>query len=169
LFFEEPQSEKSFKELNMSDLQVKVANLEAMRVVCFNGFGESPEGLALEKLLAWARSHDQHGRVFGYNNPDPAAGSPNYGYDVWMQVDKAMQPVEGARLIDFPGGLYGVARVHVSQPEQQIPEAWQALVKWMEDNDYQHGSHQWLEEHLDVENALGGENFVLDLYLPIKK
>ena len=153
----------------MDELNVKVVNLEAMRVACFTGFGESPEGLALQKLETWAAANNQHGRVFGYNNPNPAAGSPNYGYDVWMQVGENVPAAEGARMIDFPGGLYAVARIHVTNPEHHIPAAWQALVKWMEANDYRHGAHQWLEEHIDAENALGGEIFILDLYLPLKK
>ena len=153
----------------MTELQVEVVRLEAMRVMCFNGFGESPERLALEKLLAWARANNQHGRVFGYNNPGPAMGSPNYGYDLWIQVDESVLAQGDARLVNFPGGLYAVARIHVTDPEHHIPEAWHALVKWMEANDYRHGAHQWLEEHIDAENALGGENFMLDLYLPLKK
>ena len=35
----------------MSDLQVNVVNVAPLRVICFNGFGESPESQALGKLL----------------------------------------------------------------------------------------------------------------------
>ncbi len=151
----------------MSELTVNVTRLEAMRVVCFNGFGPSPEGVALQKLAEWAAENRQKGRVFGYNNPSPAVGSPNYGYDAWMQVDRDVTAPQDARVIDFPGGLYGVARVHVNNPEQDIPEAWHALVRWMEENGYQHGQHQWLEEQIEPDNGSG--KFVLDLFLPLQE
>jgi DNA gyrase inhibitor GyrI len=154
----------------MNEPQVKIVNLEALRVICFNGFGESPEGQALGKLLAWAQARGQHGRVFGFNNPDPSAGSPNYGYDVWMSVDQSVQPEGEARLIDFPGGLYAVLRCPVTEPGGEIPAAWQALVKWLDASEYRHDDQrQWLEEHLDPQNAVRGSNFTLDLYLPVKK
>jgi len=153
----------------MSDLQVKIVNLEATRMLCFNGFGEAPESQALGKLLAWAQARAQHGRVFGFNNPDPSAGSPNYGYDVWMSVDENVQAEGEARLIDFPGGLYAVLRCPVKDPGGEIPAAWQALVKWLDSSEYRHDQRQWLEEHLDPQNAAGGKNFTLDLYLPVKK
>lgn len=153
----------------MSEPVVKIVKLEAQRVICFNGFGESPEGQALQKLLDWAGENGKTGRVFGYNNPNPAAGSPNYGYDVWMTVADDVQAQGEARLIDFPGGLYAVTRCVVSRPWEDIPAAWQALVKWVEASSYRQASHQWLEEHLDPQNAAGSENFTLDLYLPVKE
>jgi hypothetical protein len=76
-----------FKEKKMSELDVKIVKLEPLRVICFNGFGEGPERVTLEKLFVWAQANGKKGRVFGYNNPNPAPGSPNYGYDAWMVVD----------------------------------------------------------------------------------
>lgn len=152
----------------MSTEQVKIVRLEPEKFVCFNGFGEEPERLALEKLSAWAQAHGKNGRVFGYNNPNPASGSPNYGYDVWMTVDSDTQVEGEGRIIDFAGGLYAVLRCPVSKPWEDIPAAWQKLVRWREESRYQEASHQWLEEHLDPHNADGGDNFTLDLFLPIK-
>lgn len=153
----------------MSGLDVKVVKLEAMRVICFNGFGEGPEGVALDKLFAWARAHGKNGRVFGYNNPNPAAGSPNYGYDAWMVVDESVQAEGDARMIDFPGGLYAVARCVVTKPWDDIPGTWKKLVHWREGSRYREASHQWLEEHITPEGEAGEENFTLDLFLPIKE
>lgn len=155
----------------MSDMEVRVVKLPPMRVACVNGFGEGPEGMAFDKMRAWAKEHNlpkgSH-RIFGYNNPDPAPGSPNYGYDVWLTVDESVKADGDARIIDFPGGLYAVARIEVKNPGDEIPNAWQKLVKWMETSKYHHGRHQWLEEHIgpldDTVNALP---FTLDLYLPI--
>jgi DNA gyrase inhibitor GyrI len=155
----------------MNNLEVRIVNLPPMRVACINGFGDSPEGMAFEKMKAWAAAHkllEKPYRLFGYNNPDPSAGSPNYGYDVWITVDGAVQADGEARIIDFAGGLYAVTRVEVNNPGADIPAAWQQLVKWMEASKYHHARHQWLEEHIGLLGEVGGEQpFTLDLYLPI--
>ena len=155
----------------MEELEVRIVTLPAMRVACVNGFGEGPEGQAFGKMLAWAKAHDLLNiayRTFGYNNPDPSAGSPNYGYDVWLTVDKSVQADGEVRIIDFPGGLYAVTRVDVKNPWEDIPGTWQKLVKWMEASKYHHGRHQWLEEHIGLLDEMGGDKpFTLDLHLPI--
>ncbi|MBK9924974.1 MAG: GyrI-like domain-containing protein [Anaerolineales bacterium] len=155
----------------MSDMNVRVVKLPAMRVACVNGFGEGPEGMAFDKMKIWAEAHDllrKPYRLFGYNNPDPSPGSPNYGYDVWITVDGSVQENGDARIIEFPGGLYAVTRIEVKEPGDDIPRTWQELVKWMEASKYRHGRHQWLEEHIGSLGAMGGDQpFTLDLHLPI--
>ena len=155
----------------MSDIEVRIVKLPPIRVACVNGFGEGPEGMAFDKMKAWATAHNLLGksyRLFGYNNPDPSPGSPNYGYDVWITVDKSVQADSEARIIEFPGGLYAVTRLEVHNPGGDIPATWQKLVKWMEGSKYRHGRHQWLEEHIGPLEEMGGEQpFTLDLHLPI--
>ena len=155
----------------MSNLDVRIVKLPPMRVACVNGFGDEPEGMAFDKIKAWAEAHNLIGgeyRLFGYNNPDPSPGSPNYGYDVWITVDESVQADGEARIIDFPGGLYAVTRIEVKNPMDDIPGTWQKLVKWMETSKYHHGKHQWLEEHIGPLDEMGGEEpFTLDLHLPI--
>ena len=155
----------------MSDLDVRVLKLPAMRVVCINGFGEGPERMAFDKMKGWAKAHplaNRPHRIFGYNNPDPSPGSPNYGYDVWLTVDGSVEAEDDARIIDFPGGLYAVTRIDVKNPWEDIPGTWQRLVKWMEASKYRHGGHQWLEEHIGPLDVMGGDQpFTLDLHLPI--
>lgn len=155
----------------MNNMEVRIVNLPPMRVACINGFGDSPEGMAFDKMKAWASAHkllEKPYRLFGYNNPDPSAGSPNYGYDVWITVNESVQADGEARIIDFAGGLYVVTRVAVDNPGADIPAAWQQLVKWMEASKYHYGNHQWLEEHIGSLAEMGGEQpFTLDLYLPI--
>jgi AraC family transcriptional regulator len=156
---------------NMNELDVRIVNLPPMRVACINGFGAEPEGMAFDKMKVWAEVHnllEKPHRLFGYNNPDPSPGSPNYGYDVWMSVDDSVQAEGEARLIDFPGGLYAVTRIDVKEPGNEIPATWQKLVKWMENSRYHHGRHQWLEEHIGSLGDMGGDQpFTLDLHLPI--
>lgn len=155
----------------MSNIDVRIVKLPPMQVVCVNGFGEGPERMAFDKIKAWAKTHNLLGkpyRLFGYNNPDPSPGSPNYGYDVWLTVNESVQADSEARIIEFPGGLYAVTRIEVKNPWDDIPGTWQKLVKWMENSKYRHGRHQWLEEHIGPLAEMGGEQpFTLDLHLPI--
>jgi AraC family transcriptional regulator len=155
----------------MSNMEVRIVKLPPMRVACVNGFGEEPEGMAFDKMRVWAQAHnvlEMPYRLFGYNNPDPSPGSPNYGYDVWITVDESVQADGEARIIEFPGGLYAVTRLAVKSPGEDIPAAWQQLVKWMESSKYRHGHHQWLEEHIGpLDETVNVLPFTLDLYLPI--
>jgi AraC family transcriptional regulator len=155
----------------MNDLEVRIVSLSPMRAACVNGFGDSPEGLAFDKMKAWAQARNLLGqphRLFGYNNPNPSPGSPNYGYDVWLTVDESVLADNEAHIIEFPGGLYAVTRLEVKNPGDDIPATWQRLVRWMENSKYRHGRHQWLEEHIGPLGEMGGEQpFTLDLHLPI--
>ena len=155
----------------MEDLDVNIVNLPPMRVACVNGFGEGPEGMAFDKMRSWAKAHhlpEGSHRIFGYNNPDPSPGSPNYGYDLWLTVDETVKADREARILEFPGGLYAVTRIEVKSPWDQIPEAWQKLVKWIENSKYHHGRHQWLEEHIGpLDETANAIPFTLDLHLPI--
>jgi DNA gyrase inhibitor GyrI len=157
----------------MEQLEVRIVTLPPMRVACINGFGQEPESQAFEKMRGWAKSCgllDKPCRLFGYNNPDPAPGSPNYGYDVWITLDRSVKAGREARIIDFPGGLYAVTRCDVKDPGNDIPATWQKLVKWMEGSKYHHGRHQWLEEQIGSPDEVGKSGaFTLDLYLPVSE
>ena len=72
-------------------LDVRIVQLEPLRVASALGFGPSPEAIAWEKILGWARQNGLPDaastgatgkpapRFFGFNNPSPSPGSPNYG------------------------------------------------------------------------------------------
>ena len=75
----------------MDKLEVRIIQLEPMRVASTHGFGASPETLTWDKLTVWAKERglwpgETPRRFFGFNNPDPSPGSPNYGYETWMTV-----------------------------------------------------------------------------------
>jgi DNA gyrase inhibitor GyrI len=157
----------------MSEMNVRIVRLEPMRVACGSGFGTGPESQAWDRLKAWM---DQRGmladlrgrRFFGFNNPNPSAGSPNYGYDQWVTVGPEVQvaPGDEVRILDFAGGLYAVARFRIGDPGVEFPEAWQRLVMWREHSRYKPAHHQWLEEAIVSEaGELKYDEF--DLYLPI--
>ena len=161
----------------MSEYEVRIVKLEPIHVASLHGFGKEPENQAWEKLVTWAKPKGylddlKTHRIFGFNNPNPSPGSPNYGYEFWMVVDQDEKPENEVEIKDFPGGLYAVGLCAVKDdPGKEIPEAWQKLVHWQENSPYRQGSHQWLEEHVEPMEAGGIETpagkFALDLYLPI--
>ena len=157
----------------MENQDVQLVQLAPMRVAYALGYGPQPEFLAWQKLLAWAKEVDldiKAQRFFGYNNPSPAPGSPNYGYEQWMTVGPEVKPGGEVQIKDFPGGLYLVRRC---QGPQNIPQTWQELTLWFEHSPYQRAHHQWLEECLSADLVgladIPWEKTVFDLYLPVAK
>ena len=155
----------------MPEFAVKIVQFEPLRVASFLGFGPNPEELAWQKLTAWAEPRgllqdlEKH-PLFGFNNPDPSPGSPNYGYEVWIEIDADMQVEEDINNFIFNGGLYAVTRCEVPKGGfEVIPDTWKKLVAWHEESKYKHGKHQWLEQHITISQPEG--DFILDLYLPI--
>ena len=156
----------------MSEFEVRIATLDAFKVASFLGFGKSPEDLAYAQLFPWARSKGllddltKH-RMFGFNNPDPSPGSPNYGYEVWIVIDPDdVSKDDDIEVKTYAGGLYAVTRCVVPKGNiEVISTTWKKLVAWRENSQYRCGSHQWLEESLPLD--LPDTEFVLDLYLPI--
>jgi DNA gyrase inhibitor GyrI len=146
-----------------------------MQVASFHGFGSEPEFQAAAKMLAWAEPRGLYDegfghRVFGFNNPSPTAGSPNYGYEFWVTINPDEQVDGDARIEEFSGGLYGVLNCDVSSgdPGDIIPSTWSKLVTWLESSHYKHGNQQWLEEHLTRGDSVDN-GFILDLYIPISE
>jgi AraC family transcriptional regulator len=153
----------------MSDLEVRILELEPMRVAYGLGFGESPEPIAWGKILAFGEAKGlledlDKVRFFGFNNPDPSPGSPNYGYEQWMTVGENVEAEGDVKIKDFSGGLYAVTRF---KDLNNIGKVWKQLVLWQEDSKYKRGNHQWLEEQLSPPDTPNFEDLVFDLYLPI--
>ncbi len=154
----------------MADIEVRIIRLEPMRVASVNAYGESPELAAWDRLLNWAEPMgllDEAGgsRIFGFNNPDPSPGSPNYGYEFWIAVGREVQSDDVAEIKEFGGGLYAVTRC---KGAHTITDTWHRLATWLENSQYEFGRHQWLEEHIGpAVTPLSIEELVLDLYAPI--
>ncbi|MBN1641409.1 MAG: GyrI-like domain-containing protein [Anaerolineae bacterium] len=154
----------------MDDLEVRIVELPPMRVARVHAYSATPEHDAWKKLIAWAQPRGlladrQAFRIFGFNNPDPSPGSPNYGYEFWISVGPETEIDGDAEARSFRGGLYAVTR---SVGVDAIGPTWKRLVTWGEDSPYKHGSHQWLEEHLGPVDAPEGE-LTLDLYMPVAR
>jgi DNA gyrase inhibitor GyrI len=176
----------------MSNLDVRIVRLEPSRVVAAYAFGSSPEMHAWESLLSWAKAKGLLNapiapnalsapnaptlpRFFGFKNPVPDPGSPNYGYEQWMTVAPDVTADLTADVTangevqakEFSGGLYAVTRCRLSE----MRETWKRLTEWNEEGPYRLAHHQWLEECLTPPVAVpatGTErDLVYDLYLPI--
>jgi DNA gyrase inhibitor GyrI len=161
----------------MSKLDVRIVKLEPMRVASFWGFGKNPEDEAFTKLDAWAGprglfADPEAHPIFGFDNPLPSAGSPNYGYEVWIKVGPEAEPEGDMRILEFHGGLYAVTRCEVPKGDYDvIGTTWKALNTWREDSKYKCGAHQWLEKSVLIPQWNSpmepGIEFTMDLYLSI--
>lgn len=151
----------------MKTLEVTIRRLEPMRMACTSGFGPSPEAIAMDQMHAFIKAKGidpKTIRWFGFNNPSPSPGSPNYGYDVWITVGPEVSADDEVKILEFGGGLYAVTHCVGAF---NLPEAWQQLVQWREDSPYQQAHHQWLEElHNFMETD--PEKLVFDIYLPVE-
>ena len=155
----------------MSELDVKIVKLEPMRLASAHGFGTSPEDMAGKKIHAFLKKNnllEGYGttrRHFGFNNPNPSPGSPNYGYEIWVEVGPEVEPEGDIRIIDFCGGLYAVTRF---QNLENIGRVWRELVQWRENSKYSPASHQCLEQlHNPTEPDISKYDFTL--FLPISE
>jgi DNA gyrase inhibitor GyrI len=153
----------------MSTLDVRIETLPPMRVISSYGYGPSPEAIAGEKMAAFLKKKgllEGYGSKiphYGFNNPNPSSGSPNYGYEIWAVVPPEIEPEGDLRLVEFCGGLYAVTRF---ENLARIGDVWMELVRWRENSRYQQAHHQWLEYLL---NPLEPDvsKYVFELYLPI--
>jgi DNA gyrase inhibitor GyrI len=153
----------------MEKLEVRIIDLKPFTFISSYGFGPSPEAIAHTKIVEFLKANhllDGYGdkyRHFGFNNPNPSHGSPNYGYEIWVEVDEAVMPDGDLRKGKFEGGLYAVTRL---TGVENIGDVWHQLVAWRENSKYRHGRHQWLE---NLFNPLEPDpsKLVFDIYLPI--
>lgn len=152
----------------MNPHDVRIVKLESTRVAVFYGFSKTPEDDAHKQCIAWLKEMgllDQPNsyRHFGFNNPDPTPGSPNYGYEIWIPIDTDKDIGENLKTKEFPGGLYGVTRC---ESLSTIGKDWKRLIAWREASQYNLGSHQCLEELLTKYPSNEGD-YSFDLYIPI--
>lgn len=147
-----------------------IVNLEPETVVAALGYGESPETEAWDRIGRFAEEHgfemwDATHRFFGFNNPDPTPGSPNYGYEQWITVPDDITVSDPLEVKRFAGGRF--ATLHL-QGIEHIGDAWQQLVAWVEDQ----GMHIAPTEHNCLEELLTPldrppEEWEFDLYLGV--
>ncbi len=152
----------------MNALNVRIEKLGSMRVASVRVVSEHPESEAWEILKAWAgprgllKDFSRH-PVFGFNNPNPSAGSKEYGYEFWIRVGPEIASEGQVEVKEVDGGTFAVATIR-GLPS---PEIWKQLWDWV-----QQTGHHWRKAHeLErIHDPLATENeFVFDLYLPIEE
>ena len=153
----------------MSEFKVRIVQLNPMRVISAYGFGPEPESIAWEKINSFAQKKglnlaDDSVTTFGFNNPNPSKGSPNYGYEIWLPVAEDIEPDSDLRTVDFRGGLYAVTTF---KGLENIGLIWGKLVRWAEGSKYKRAHHQWLEELTTYE--VPPDEYVFNIYLPISE
>ena len=152
----------------MSELEVRIVSMEPMRVASAHGFGRGPEEEASRKMLAFLAARGlEFGQIrwFGFNNPDPSPGSPNYGYEIWVTVGPEVQGEGEVTIKEVPARRYAVTRF---KGLENIGRVWRQLVAWSERSAYKKPPHchQCLENLLTPPGTPYSE-YVFDLYLPI--
>jgi DNA gyrase inhibitor GyrI len=149
---------------------VRIVELPPMRVASALGYGEQPEDQAATMITQFARkiglepgSSDY--RTFGFNNPNPTPGSPNYGYEIWLVIGPDIEAEEPITIKDVPGGQYAVIRF---TGLSRIGEYWRALAAWFEDSPYSYPAScpPGLEEVVNPTET-DPEKWTFDLYFPI--
>ena len=134
------------------------------RVAYYRAVSKNPETDAWRVLNSWAEENRVAGthRRFGFDNPGPSSGKPDYGYEVWIVVgDEATESGE-IRIKDFEGGRYAVLRTSLAE----IGQNWQRLVRWVRSSRFDTASRQCLEESLSPPGT-PEDSLILDLHLPI--
>jgi DNA gyrase inhibitor GyrI len=94
-----------------------------------------------------------------------------------MTVGPEIKSVDPVKIIEFPGGLYAVARCHGLNA---IGQTWQQLVEWWQDCPYRQADNYCLEELLNPELFINPDGtlanleermneILFDLYIPIEE
>jgi DNA-binding transcriptional MerR regulator len=169
---------KSMKD-NQDFSEVRLIRLPKMTFACARAISKSPEDDCWKIINEFVVKNDllnQSGfRHFGFNDPDPQEGKEEYGYQMWVVIDKDTVVEEPMWKIDFEGGMYAglVTTMDV------IGERWKKLWQWSTNNDdYEVDwnpakNRIWLEECMDYitfnDPTISFEKKQLDLLTPIKK
>ena len=153
---------------------VLTRKLDAMTVVCFDGFVPNPEDAAFRAMAAWSEEHhDLAGerRVFGYNidREGVLAFEPeNEGYRVCVTVPDDVEVGLPTSVIE--AGMFLVTGVEGSFEEDPsgawITEGWTRLSEMAKRQGVAfHPSRRWFEEVLEP-TQVGRTRF--DLYAEIE-
>jgi len=156
----------------MSQLRVDIVELPAMRVASALGFGTEPELQASNMIDEFAKKAGlkldfTKIRMYGFDNPCPSPGSPNYGYEFWLPVDESVEAIPPIEIKTFDGGTFATTRF---TGLSNIGRVWKELVAWIENSAYEFGPEycHGLEKN-DTPFEQDPEKWTFDLYLPVVK
>jgi DNA-binding transcriptional MerR regulator/predicted transcriptional regulator YdeE len=173
------EKEKAVMKDHQDFSEVRLIRLPKMTFACARAISKTPEDDCWKIVNEFMVKNDclnQPGfRHFGFNDPDPQEGKAEYGYQMWVAVNKDTVVEEPMWKIDFDGGLYAglVTTMDV------IGERWKKLWQWSMNNDEYEVDWQpnafrlCLEECIDIitfsDPSVPFEKKQLDLLTPIKK
>ncbi|XEO76710.1 hypothetical protein WKT22_01736 [Candidatus Lokiarchaeum ossiferum] len=165
------------KKYKMNKFPVKIVSLPPMKVASVRAISPTPENDAWTKLEKYAikhnllENHELH-PIYGFNNPDPTQGQKEYGYEFWIRVDSFTQSEKDVIIKEIPSALYAVKECNLFEESQSdffkkngILESWSQLFHWVEESEYQRGTHQYLEKSLNPGHDI--EELILELHMPI--
>jgi AraC family transcriptional regulator len=155
--------------------EIEIRTLPPLHVAAYRSISATPEDDGVRFMEQWVAqlglSEDERRNVrnWGFDidvsEADQQAGKR--GYELWRTVPAHVQADPPVEIKDCPGGLYAVMRITdpFTTPFETIPGGWSRIWNWAnEQQEYGHGSHQWLEQAGEDEGGL-----YLDLYLPVVK
>ncbi len=151
----------------MNEFEVRLEQLEPMRLAYISINSQTPEEDSLKAILAWAKESgvlkgSQPYRLFGYDNCLP---DPDHVYTACITVGPEVEAEGEISIRDYPGGLCAVVSV---TGVDNIGKGWQRLAEWHKSSHYRLSDQQNLEEHLTPLDVPLDE-FRLDLYLPLEE
>ena len=156
----------------MVQRRVEIVELPAMRVASALGFGKEPENQASTMIHEFAKKARieldfNKIRMYGFNNPNPSPGSPNYGYEFWLPIDESVEAIDPIQIKQFAGGMFATTRF---TGLSNIGRVWGELVAWVENSPYAFGSGfcQCLEKN-DTPFEQDPEKWTFDLYLSVSE
>ena len=165
-------------------MEIKVVELNPMKVASFQYVGENPELNAIKSMFRWAQkkeffSKDARFYFFGFNNPIPSEDNSESGYEVWLPLDVNFEGDDEIKIKEFKGALF--ATTEMSFIDFLSNQGWNvfhsAAKLWMKENMYERDiTVQWLEKHIvqkrDIDNFIQKNDlskWTICLYLPIRK
>lgn len=155
----------------MGEVEIRIVSLPGMRVASSYAFGPSPEEEAWKPIRRFAEERgvdptSKGYRTFGFDNPAPSPGSPEYGYEIWMPIDAVTDVSPPLIPKDFKGGRFAVSRI---VGLSCIGQGWKNLIAWLEDSPF-----EWLSERFEMMEELlnpaepNPDRWIFDLYIPIR-
>jgi len=131
-----------------------------------------PSTLKLGKFMIENNYHlPPNTRYFGFINPFPI-DVDSFGYETWAMLtdisDIVISNMQNDNIVikNSEGGLYATAQATYG-PASNLDQVWKSMHYWLSQNQqYDYGNHQWLEEHITKPGEGGFHGF--KIYLPIK-
>ena len=154
----------------MTGMAVRLEQLPRMHVAAVRAAGETPEAEAWRHLRDWAapkgllEDSNLH-PIFGFNNPNPAPGKKEYGYELWIRVEEPEAGGHDVEFKEFEGGLFAVTSCQL-HGEPDVRAKWRMLVDWARNAPFRWRRGQELERVVNPEKP--ESEMVLELYLPVE-